>query len=884
MSALSFLPWLRRGAAAGIAGQDFTKNHASIDVTLTVQALREKSLVPAELPTPPCMTVTLHGPGDVAGIDPRVVIRTHPPAGARDASPEHCAAIEFSEPDFPWLFTPLAPDQKNRLVPWICLVVVSKQIATLAPESQGPSRLTVPLTALPEPTNASSQAWAWAHVQVLIDGGDAPAQPTSEDLHKQIVAHPERTLARMLWPWPLKSDTEYFACVVPVFEVGRRAGLGEPVEAISDLQPAWGNNDPATLPVYYHWEFRTGHAQSFEKLAAALRSPNTDAVGSRTVLIPMPINPEPHDPLFQVMTGALVSHEVPTPAEPLTLAKWERFQSQLKSILAQPQSVVPPMYGRYLGARPWLEDLNHDPAARVAASAGCRVVQEQQEALVASAWEQAGRVLAARDLLRRKQLAAAIGDSLHSRRFTGDLSNVAGKPASPDDVAPPAKPSGPVAYRRLKRSEGPVATRQRNVVPGPGKRAPDSALMAVLDADDPNVPIGGSLGVSLRNLLPRITLPAPTNDSKKFFAIVPPWGPFNGRAKVTFSVHYFVDNPRYGSVGTSSREIAVPWHLDSGRDATTDEEKAVSIGLHQALWDHRQYLDRFRLAVELGKGEAEDLGVDDPFGPEKPPDRLPSKDHVSNVAARLNIQQLSERDPSHDTLCLNPILFAPEFDQAMVEDLAELVPDVLLPGREHIMDNSVTLLKVNPRAVEAFLIGLNHEMARELQWRGFPVQSGATFFRCFWPAPPVTPAPGGMVHMPDPWKKLDAWTGQLGANVMTDKSAVLLLRGELVRQYPDLLLYARRASSAPVHPFGDPIRPVYRGNLGGDMLFCVFDALDATDGYYFVLEEQPTAPRFCPPPALPIDSTAATIAAAHLDRPLRVVIHQKLLSPPGSHG
>ena len=53
----------------------------------------------------------------------------------------------------------------------------------------------------------------------------------------------------------------------------------------------------------------------------------------------------------------------------------------------------------------------------MAAGFGTRVVQEQQEALMASAWEQAGELERANQRLRQLQLSLAVGDSLHARHL-----------------------------------------------------------------------------------------------------------------------------------------------------------------------------------------------------------------------------------------------------------------------------------------------------------------------------------------------------------------------------------------------------------------------------------------------------------------------------------
>jgi hypothetical protein len=93
---------------------------------------------------------------------------------------------------------------------------------------------------------------------------------------------------------------------------------------------------------------------------------------------------------------------------------------------------------------------------------------------------------------------------------------------------------------------------------------------------------------------------------------------------------------------------------------------------------------------------------------------------------------------------------------------------------------------------------------------------------------------------------------------------VLLLRGELLRRYPNAVIYAVAAdqqgklSTAPdaEHP------PLFRGTLKPDVTFLGFDLTEAQlladPGYFFVIQQQPTEPCFgldkadfeTPPPPL----------------------------------
>ena len=63
----------------------------------------------------------------------------------------------------------------------------------------------------------------------------------------------------------------------------------------------------------------------------------------------------------------------------------------------------------------WLDELNLDPRERVVAALGTRVIQEQQEELMAEAWEQAGEMAQVNQRLRQMQLSLAITSRLHAR-------------------------------------------------------------------------------------------------------------------------------------------------------------------------------------------------------------------------------------------------------------------------------------------------------------------------------------------------------------------------------------------------------------------------------------------------------------------------------------
>ncbi|HEX2647630.1 MAG TPA: hypothetical protein VHO95_10410, partial [Candidatus Dormibacteraeota bacterium] len=103
MSELTFLPWLRSGAAGALQPASPPTNRPDFKVTLT--ATRTDDNKHTDL-TPTVVDMQMLGPGDVVGIKPSQVIRTEPADGSTGVETEIFAAVEFAEPTLPWMFTP----------------------------------------------------------------------------------------------------------------------------------------------------------------------------------------------------------------------------------------------------------------------------------------------------------------------------------------------------------------------------------------------------------------------------------------------------------------------------------------------------------------------------------------------------------------------------------------------------------------------------------------------------------------------------------------------------------------------------------------------------------------------------------------------------------
>src|ERR1700685_243370 len=133
-----FEAWARRGIAASLNNPDSGSlpSRASLNVQLLLNVQGGSAPNPVQ---PTATTVNLFGPGDVVGIDPRMVIRTEPRQFTVNFEPNYLCGIEFDTPDFPWLFTPAAPNG-DQLHPWVALIVL-KQGSEFSLPSTAPNPL-----------------------------------------------------------------------------------------------------------------------------------------------------------------------------------------------------------------------------------------------------------------------------------------------------------------------------------------------------------------------------------------------------------------------------------------------------------------------------------------------------------------------------------------------------------------------------------------------------------------------------------------------------------------------------------------------------------------------------------------------------------------------
>ncbi len=135
-----FMPVARRGLARCAPQSRCCRCAAlptrpKVSVGLTLQAQQDGNAVAAVSGN---VDLTLYGPADIIGIDPRLVVRTDPKPNVTNFEPNYLAIVDFDPPDLPWLLTPARANDNDNLRPWLVLVVLDR--AHVRPPTVKPGR------------------------------------------------------------------------------------------------------------------------------------------------------------------------------------------------------------------------------------------------------------------------------------------------------------------------------------------------------------------------------------------------------------------------------------------------------------------------------------------------------------------------------------------------------------------------------------------------------------------------------------------------------------------------------------------------------------------------------------------------------------------------
>lgn len=222
----------------------------------------------------------------------------------------------------------------------------------------------------------------------------------------------------------------------------------------------------------------------------------------------------------------------------------------------------------------------------------------------------------------------------------------------------------------------------------------------------------------------------------------------------------------------------------------------------------------------------------------------------------------------------------PEFDIPMYKPLVDKSTELFVPNLNFIAQNTITLLKTNQPFIESYMVGLNHEFARELLWREYPTDQRGSYFRQFWDVSgflsPTEDSEQRREELKD-IPPIHRWSrfSKLGEHdhreqgLENEEELVLVIRGELLKKYPNAVIYAQKAKWQPISDtnpapnkktervFDDsvPIKtPLYEAQVKPDIYFFGFDLTeeeargnpeaDDEPGWFFVIKERPGEPRF----------------------------------------
>ncbi len=898
---LVFLPWLREGVGAELSTKDGGADTDVVPALDTVAVLNAGTLdVGVQLNDQwiDVQRVRVLGPGDVVGIDGRQVIRTDPTPGSSSFESSRFVSVELDSPSLPWLFTPAATSG-DRLLPWLTLAVVERREGvSVLPDTQlratvlRISRPAEPDDELPDPT----ETWAWAHVQVAAE--------LNESAILNAVQHaPERVLSRLICPRRLQPNTHYVACLVPTFAAGRDAGLGRRVDPDEPLAPAWRRGDTeVTLPVYHAWEFSTGVDGDFATLVERLKGqPAPVGVGEAVLDITAA---GARRGTTEKIAGALRRPDADTSIPPPAVVR-----KKLAGLVAgDKDDVRPPVYGGLqTGAAEvpadqpgWLSDLNLDPRWRAAAAYGAALVREDQETLVAAAWQQAGEVTEANALIERARLAAEANESLLRRRLgplpAQDLLEITspmhervslGSATVSSMVSASGTPDATVtaAYRRIARPGGPIARRRtatRRVAEARGETpAPEPRPAPVAKASIPKTmaaaekllaPLTGpalKLSQAQAETITRSTLAVPTDPPVRRLVEEPPAAAVEASTAVPALPELPAQAMRFALLERLSAEVNVARRVAGRLD--TDESAAAAVAVTAGGLTLRRSATSKAATLRTS---------------------------ATRTTARATAKSPT---PNAEQDALTPRYAAPSINFPLYDGLARLAPDAVLPGTELIPEESVILLRSDPAFVAAFLAGFNTELARELVWRGYPVDTTATFARSFWDYRGRVGATAADVLPIAAWDRR-APLPAIATTPGGGDQLVLVVRGELLRRYPRTLTYAVRARWTGAvggrRSADDEARPenlrqaTFSGFIAPDVRFFGFD-LDAEEargggkdaGWFFAFQEQATESRFggTAPPL--VEASSASVALATRQPPVRVLMHAAaMLAGTATHG
>ncbi len=786
-----FFSWARKGIAANIAEKD------TLGKSDGVQA--ERARVPVDITlnasiAVPSKNFTLVGPGDIIGIHADMIIRCEPRNGVSNFEPNYFPYVEFYDEDFPWRYTPASAAGTNdmSLRPWISLILLGE-------DEFEDTALQTPLRSIVVKNMAALQPadelHLWAHAHTNLKNDETNFEKYVESLAVQVKEDPDGVYSRVMCPRKLDANKMYHAFLVPTFETGRLAALGQPITGIPAQKAAWSTaGSEIELPVYYRWSFRTGANFDFESLVKLIEPRVMDKrVGVRPMDCSKPgyfkLNsseeiPAPN-PLSILLEGAV---KAPT-AESTTIIPNE-FQSSVAELvnlnrvqvekLNEDPFVTIPFYGMYHAMRKdlskpgekvipvfdptsdiWYNDLNSDPRNRVPAGFGVKAVQDGQEKFMDQAWDQLSDVLEANRKSKLAQVMSSIMATSYNKNFKtlGEekvlsvTHNISSK-----IVATNLTIKKEISQSRLPEALFMTSTQKLMRVNSSVNRsltkAGDTSLTIATIAQASNK-VSGITSASIDKFksldaLSGVTTGVPSStignlkiwstisnlDSTfKFETVRNDGGGFRRTLLSTATpAPVVVPGRRIGGLGS----------VITGRIANRISGSRIRV---QPTVTVRPEVVRVPLTVPINANYKEaytDYDVRLSYTesvPDKPVADIGTL--YTKTLMSINPSVAYKRMLSKMVIWGNgtsvpevddmlPAMAYPDFPAPTYQLLIDRDKELLLPNLELIQPNTFSLLRTNQKFIESYLVGLNYEMGRELLWREYPTDMRGSYFRQFW--------------------------------------------------------------------------------------------------------------------------------------------------------
>ncbi len=658
-------------------------------------------------------------------------------------------------------------------------------------------------------------------------------------------------------------------------------------------------------------------------MEGALKSPQTEST-------PWPQNyPEPFQQQLSELINKADDYQQANPDSdpvitPPLYARWHALKQRLS--LTQDSGDNP-----YDPQAKWPTELNLDPRHRGAAGLGTRVVQSHQEEYMNLAWRQIGDVLEANRRLKIAQFAQVAGLRLYKKHFQKLDTNlnfsitapvhqrIMGSPVTirhaVQDSALPVISLSP-EFRKVVRPRGVLSQR---LLPE-ANRQPQTQLlqrinMGEITATPPKLPPSGNADLGnasdrlkpenipdwLQSLLRKTILRwLPLTIAIFLFLLIVLVG-------FSFGITVVLLVIIAGLVFLQTRFLSWWRSIDAGDSVNEDNLTPESVdGLPKSpdfrVTDPDEEIDfgtgdTDSIEARFFKSALKDLHtftIDIPE-PEAPKSPVVIGDLVNSIMVAIDPRvALTNRVFSSLILPpvirerladrIDPVMAYPEFPQPMYEPLRDISTDFLIPNIDLVPQNTLSLLITNQKFIESYMVGLNHEMARELLWREYPTDQRGSYFRQFWNVNDFVNKDTGLSEEELAEKLKDIpeihkWLTPTALGTHNHRESggdvsqlVLLVRGELLKRYPNTVIYAHRADWA-LDSGGDidknqPRRlaaieteaqqqanekyPLYSAQVEPDIFFIGFDlsveearGIDEDDpGWFFVLKERVGEPRF----------------------------------------